>query len=114
MMKVILAALVGICPLEGLALVREYLHIHCLSHYPVHADKTLNWLQSAIDTFWKILKAPGGVFVQNGLVAENYHVPQQRLHYFHHYTQSVIEKGALPSYSTDRTEIWHKPLKAAY
>jgi len=114
MMKVILATLVGICPPEGLAFVREYLHIHRLSHYPIHSDKTLNWLRSAIDTFWKILKAPGGVFVQNGLVAENYHVPQQRLHYFHHYAQSVMEKGALPSYSTDRTEIWHKPLKAAY
>ena len=73
----------------------------------------LGWLRSAIDTFWKILKAPGGVFIQNDLVTEDY-VPPPRLHYFHHYAQSVIEKGALLSYSTDRMEIWHKPLKSAY
>ena len=113
MMKVIMGTLVGICPPEGLMLVREYLHIHRLSHYAVHSDKTLGWLRSTIDTFWKILKVPGGVFIQNDLVTEDY-VPPPRLHYFHHYAQSVMEKGALPSYSTDRTEIWHKPLKSAY
>ena len=41
MMKVIMGTLVGICPPEGLMLVREYLHIHRLSHYVVHSDKNL-------------------------------------------------------------------------
>src|SRR5947199_1840755 len=41
-------------------------------------------------------------------------LPWQLLHYFSHYVESVIEKGALPFYSTDRTEIHHKPFKVAW
>ena len=33
---------------------------------------------------------------------------------FRHYSSEVREKGALTTFSTDRTEIWHKILKAAY
>jgi hypothetical protein len=31
-----------------------------------------------------------------------------------HYADAVREKGVLPSYSTDRTETWHKPLNSAF
>ena len=41
-------------------------------------------------------------------------LPWQLLHYFSHYVESVIEKGALLFYSTDRTEIHHKPFKVAW
>ena len=37
-----------------------------------------------------------------------------RLHYLFHYVWAVILKGALPSFSTDRTEIWHKGPKSLY
>jgi len=36
------------------------------------------------------------------------------VHYFRHYAQTVRSKGSLPSYSTEATEIHHKPLHNAY
>ena len=112
MMKVIVGVLAGICPPEGIQLVKEYLHIHRLSHYHVHTEKSLEWLNSAIQTFWKILKNPQGLFMKYGLMNDDFMI--QRLHYLFHYATSIREKEALPSYSTDRTEIYHKPLKGAY
>ena len=38
----------------------------------------------------------------------------QYLHYVRHYADSVRSKGSLSSYSPDRMEIWHKPLKDVY
>jgi hypothetical protein len=64
-------------------------------------------------TFWKILTDPQGPWVKKELLTPDF-LPWQRLHYFSHYADSVIEKGALPSYSTDRTEIHHKPFKMAW
>ena len=113
MMKVAVGILEGVCPPEGLALMIEYLHIHRLSHYAVHTEESLGWLESAISTFWKILKAPGGPFSTNELIDDDWQTAQ-KLHYFWHYANTVREKGALPSYSTDRTEIWHKPLNSAF
>src|SRR5579859_7001719 len=55
MMKIIIGALVGICPPEGIDLTREYLHIHFLSHYNCHTDGengSLDWLESAIEKFF--------------------------------------------------------------
>jgi len=112
MMKVTLAVLAGICPPDGLELLREYLHIHRLSHYHVHSEESLGWLESAISVFWSILKRPTGGFIKAGLITNEFDV--QRLHYFMHYAESVREKGSLTSYSTDRTEIWHKPIKSAF
>jgi hypothetical protein len=120
MMKVILGVLAGLCPKEGMLLLREYLIINYLSQYPVHNDTSLGWLDGAIDTFWRILRNPKGRFVhlkdnvrfKDSVVTETW--APSKLHYFRHYAQCVREKGALTSYSTDRTEIWHKILKAAY
>jgi hypothetical protein len=113
MMKVAVGILEGICPPEGIALLLEYLHIHRLSHYAIHTDESLGWLVSAISTFWKILKAPNGSFITNELIDADWQIAQ-KLHYMWHYAEAVREKGALPSYSTDRTEIWHKPLNSAF
>ena len=113
MMKITVAVLAGVCPPEGIRLIREYLHIHRLSHYAAHTSTSLEWLRSAVLTFWKMLTAPTGPWVTKGLVTSDF-LPWQRLHYFSHYAESVIEKGALPSYSTDRTEIHHKPFKVAW
>ena len=88
----------------------EYLHIHHLSHYAVHTKESLGWLESEISTFWKILKAP---FITNRLIDHKWQTTQ-KVHYFWHYADSVREKGAFPSYRTDRTEIWHKPLNSAF
>jgi len=120
MMKVILGVLAGICPKEGMLLLREYLIINYLSQYPVHNDTSLGWLDGAIDTFWKILRNPKGSFVhlkdnvrfKDSVITETW--APSKLHYFRHYAECVREKGTLTSYSTDRTEIWHKILKAAY
>lgn len=100
--------------------VREYLIINYLSQYPVHNDTSLGWLDGAIDTCWKILRNPKGRFVhlkdnvrfKDSVVTET--GGSSKLHYFRHYAKCVREKGTLTSYSTDRTEIWHKILKAAY
>jgi hypothetical protein len=43
----------------------------------------------------------------------DYRLPQ-KAHYLYHYVETVRDKGALPSYSTDRTEIFHKPLRSAF
>jgi Plavaka transposase len=112
MMRVILGILAGICPPPGIQLVREYLHITYLSHYPVQTDKTLGWLQSAVDTFWKLLRDPNGPFLGHGQITE--HWAPSKLHMFRHYASEAKEKGALTTISTDRTEIWHKVLKAGY
>ena len=39
MMKVILGALIGLCPSEGIHLVMEYLDVHRLAHYSCHTDE---------------------------------------------------------------------------
>ena len=113
MMKVVVGALVGICPPEGVRLVREYLHIHRLAHYSCHTEESLQWMESAINTLFRDLRRPGGDFVRHDIVTTDYRLPQ-KAHYFYHYVETVRAKGALPSYSTDRTEIFHKPLRSAY
>jgi hypothetical protein len=113
MMKVIVGALVGICPTEGVTLVREYLHIHRLAHYSCHTEESLQWMESAVTTLFCNLTRPTGIFVAKEIIPLEYILPQ-KLHYFLHYPDTVREKGALPSYSTDRTEIFHKPLRNAY
>jgi len=70
MMRVILGILAGICLAPGIQLVREYLHITYLSHYPMQTDKTLEWLQSAVDMFWKFLRDPNGPFLGHGKIIE--------------------------------------------
>jgi hypothetical protein len=98
---VILGILAGICP-----------PITYLSHYPVQTDKTLRWLQSAVDTFWKLLRDPNGPFLGHGKITE--HWAPSKLHIFRHFASEAREKGALTTISSDRTEIWHKVLKAGY
>jgi hypothetical protein len=113
MMKVIVGALVGICPTEGVTLVREYLHIHQLVYYSCHTEKSLQWMESVITTLFCNLTRPTGIFVAKEIIPPDYILPQ-KLHYFLHYPDMVREKGTLPSYSTDRTEIFYKPLRNAY
>jgi hypothetical protein len=112
MMKVIMGVLVGVCPTDGLELCREYLHIHVLAQHTVHSEETLGHMNSAIATFWEILKDPNRAFIRQKLVNPDW--APQRLHYMSHYAQSVRQKGALPTYSTDRTEPTHKLLKYFY
>ena len=112
MMRQTIGCLVGLCPPEGISLIRDYLHIHRLSHYTVHTDKSLAWLDDAVITFSNHLRASAGPFART--MYNSGDCEPQRLHYFRHYAQSVREKGALPSYSTDRTEIWHKWLKESW
>src|SRR5437762_507257 len=109
MMKTIVGTLIRLCPSEGIFLIREYLHIHHLSHYNIHTDESL---KDSIKTFFQCLQNPIGPFIKHNLVQPDYE--PQRLHYFYHYIDTVIAKGALPSYSTDRTEIYHKAYKNAF
>jgi hypothetical protein len=113
MMKVILEVLRGICPTDGIDLVREYIHIHQLCHYAAHTERTMGYLNSAIDTLWSVLKDPERLFVKLGLIPSQEYAPL-RLHYLSHYVQSIRQFGILSGYSTQGTEIWHKPLKVAY
>ena len=112
LMRQAIGCLIGLCPPEGISLIRDYLHIHRLSHYTVHTEESLAWLEDAVITFSNHLRAPAGPFART--MYNSGDCEPQRLHYFRHYAQSVHEKGALPSYSTDRTEIWHKWLKESW
>jgi hypothetical protein len=112
MMRQIIGCFIGLCPSEGITLFREYLHIHRLSHYAVHTETSLEWLESAVITFSDHLREPKGPFAR--YMRDNGDFEVQRIHYFRHYADTVREKGALSSYSTDRTEIWHKWLKTAW
>jgi len=112
MMRQAIGCLIGICPPEGISLMRDYLHIHRLSHYTVHTDESLAWLEDAVITFSNHLRAPASPFARKMFNSGD--CEPQRLHYFRHYASAVREKGALPSYSTDRTEIWHKWLKESW
>jgi hypothetical protein len=112
MMKVIVGVLTGLCPPDAFPLLIEYLHVHYVAHYSCQTEESLGWLESATEAFFKILYNPTGPFIKGELVVPNY--APQRLHYLRHYSESVREKGSLPSYSTQLTEIHHKPLKQAY
>jgi len=79
MMKSFVGVVIGICPSEGIYLVREYLHIHRLSHYLCHTDETIDWLDSTIKTFFMLLTGNDSVFIANGIVPANYE--PQKLHY---------------------------------
>src|SRR5579859_4223108 len=103
MMKITIEYLARVCPLEGIHLIYEYLYIHQLSHYAIYISTLLDWLRSTVVMFWKILTDPQGPWVKRGLLTSEF-LPWQQLHYFVHYVDSVIEKGALSSYSTNRTE----------
>jgi hypothetical protein len=48
----------GVCPTDGLDLVKEWLHVFSLSHYMAHTDKSLEGLDDAIHTVWQMLKDP--------------------------------------------------------
>ena len=111
-MRVILSILTEICLPLGIQLVWEYLYIMYLFHYLVQTDKTLKWLQSAVNTFWKLLRDPNGSFPHYGKITK--HWAPSKLPIFYHYASEAKEKGALTTVFTDRTEIWHKILKAAY
>ena len=92
-MRVTPAVLHGICPPDGMELLREYLHIHRLSHYTAHTEASLNLLDSAIHSFWRILKDSNGPFVQWNIWTKNEDYAPPRLHYFSHYAYAVREKG---------------------
>lgn len=104
----------GLCPRDGMDLLREYLHILRLSHYSVHTDETLDLLNSAIHSFWRILKNPRGLFKKWEIWTHEDDYAPVKLHYFSHYAAYVKEKGCLPGCSTDRTEPLHKELKVYY
>src|SRR5579859_6632938 len=91
---------------EGIYLTHEYLHIHFLSHYNCHTDReygSLDWLESAIEKFFAKLRAPRGIWVENGLVTVNYE--PQRLHHLRHYVSCIHAMGAMEGYSTQKMEI---------
>jgi len=111
-MKVILGTLIGLCSSEGIHLVMEYLDVHQLAHYSCHTDESLAWLENAVDQFFEQLKSANGPFIKHGLVSPESET--QKIHYQRHYANTVHEKGALPSSSTDRTEPLHKLLKNAW
>src|ERR1700737_4684430 len=118
-MSVILGVLSGVCPNDAIDLVREYLHIFRLSHYTAHTDASLKLLDSAVHTFWTILKDPNRVFMKRGLLegkkkSNPLHWAPSRMHYFSHYSHAIREKGILPGCSTDRTEPSHKDMKRYY
>jgi hypothetical protein len=112
MMKVFMGVAIGLMPDEAIPLLVNYLHIHRLSHYDCHTERSLEWLADSVEKFFECLTGPDSIFIKSGVVQKNSH--QQKMHYMRHYDESVRSKGALPAYSTDRTEIWHKPLKNAY
>lgn len=89
--------------------MRKYLHIHRLSHYQCH---TLQSLNDAIQTFFLLLTGLSSIFIKLGIVSRDYE--PQCLHYFRHCVESIQAKGVLPHYSTDRTEIHHKPLRNVF
>jgi Plavaka transposase len=116
-MKVIMGVISGICPTAGVDLAREWLHIHRLSHYPVHTDESADLLRDSIHTFWKVLKDPHGPFLTQPdgeplVPRANY--ATTKTHVMAHYPDHIRKKGILIACSTDRTEPWHKPLKRFY
>jgi hypothetical protein len=111
-MRQVVGCLIGICLTEGISLMRDYLHIHQLSHYTVHTDESLAWLDDAVITFSNHLGMPAGPFAPK--IFNSGDCEPQHLYYFRHYASTIWEKAALPSYSTDRTEIWHKWLKESW
>ena len=101
------------------SMVKEYLDIHRLSHYPSHSDatlgaseNTLSYLESAIDGFFQHLQNPDGPLVQFTSMNENYMT--NKLHAMYHYTTWIRAKGILSQYSTDRTEALHRLYKTLY
>jgi Plavaka transposase len=112
MLKVYAGVAKGLIPDDASKLVKSYLDIHRLSYYVSHTEETLKMLDDAITEFWRLLLDPMGSFVQFEVVKPGWHCP--KLHYFRHYASWVRRNGVLPFCSTDRSETWHKPLKASW
>jgi hypothetical protein len=95
MMRVMMPGYVsGLCPPEGLVLLREYLHLSRLAYYSIHTEESLlQWMKSAIEIFFKILRDPDGPFAQQELIYNGGDHEPQRLHYFHHYHTAIREWG---------------------
>ena len=87
MLHQVIGCLIGICLPEGISLIRDYLHIHWLSHYTVHTDESLAWLEDAAITFSNHFWAPAGPFA--GKIFNNGDCEPQYLHYFRHYASTV-------------------------
>ena len=116
-MRVALSVLHGLCPNEGIDLLREYIHVHRLSHYPAHTNESLDLLDAAIHAFWRILKNPNGNLLKTlkvHLKRGNNNWAPQRFHFFSHFAHCVREKGPLTGCSTDRTEPSHKVFKESF
>jgi Plavaka transposase len=101
------------------SMVKEYLDIHRLAHYPSHSDailgaseNTLSYLEKAVDGFFRHLHDSDGPLVQFATIDENYMT--NKLHAMYHYTTWIRAKGTLPQYSTDRTEALHRLYKTLY
>ena len=85
--------------------------MHMLSHYKTHMDESLQYLRDAIEVSFRNLCSPRSIFLQNNVITTDYE--SQKLHYFRYYVEAVHSKGSFTSYSANRLEILHKPLKRA-
>ena len=118
-MRVFLGIGRGLCDDILLSMIKTYLEVHRLSHYPSHSDQgiggnmgTLQYLETAIDEFFRDLQNPEGTLVQSDVIKEDFMT--NKLHAMVHYAEWVRQKGSLPQFSTDCTEALHHIYKALY
>jgi hypothetical protein len=103
----------GLCDDNLLSMIRRYVDIHRMSHYENHSDAelsgnpdgTLQYLNESVKLFFDDLLNPDGILIQSSLIREDFMT--NKLHAMEHYPDWIREKGALPPYSTDRTEGLH-------
>jgi len=112
MAKVYSGIVKAIIPADALRALIAYLDVYRMAHYISHTESTLKLLDEALNKFWGCLRDEDGCYITYDILPQGWHCP--KLHYLRHYTDWIRQHGTLPYSSTDRTELWHKPLEKAY
>ena len=121
MMRVFMGIARGLCNDNLLSMIKTYVDIHRLSHFPSHSDNaelpgrqqgTLQYLEESVKAFFNDLLDPHGTLITTNLIRDDFMT--NKLHAMVHYPEWVREKGSLPQFSTDCTEALHRIFKALW
>ena len=87
-------------PVQLLCAVRSILDFLYLAQLPTHTNKTLQHLQTALETF----HSNKSIFIDLG-VRKNFNLP--KLHSLQHYVSCIESLGTTNNYNTENTERLH-------
>ncbi|KAL6301703.1 hypothetical protein BKA93DRAFT_818859 [Sparassis latifolia] len=100
MAKILLGCLIGVFPKQAIMACRALLDFVYLAQYSTHDDKTLQYMQDALDAFHK----NKSYFVATG-TRDDLNIP--KFHSLMHYIKSIKYLGTIDNYNTEMFERLH-------